>query len=312
MANPFSPTTTGGVAGQFVYTEIDTSGKKEVASLAESRSAKYEAEDQERVNNYTTVLEALDQDALVKIQTINNKKQEIVTIINNVYNTSGGPLVSDIGSVNDSTAAKVVYMAGISTFTYDCVGDDPPVCQVGVSGQVFPDILSAWHYPNVESLNITPEFYRQGETDIVVTNANLGIGVTAYEFGDAAGITGTIGLVTTSNSSLGSYYFYSNLSLVNPGAATSITNIVNEIEVLRNQVRNFLTGIATDPIVTGYPIVTGVTTATNKIRSLKSISQVNLWFEKKGQQIPTPTDYPGGLMSLENQNNASIIQNYNS
>lgn len=292
--NPFSPTTSGGRAGQFVYGELDKKQSYETSSIALSRAAKYEAEDQERVDNYVVVLKALDEDILERLQIINDKKQEIVSIIGGVFSSYSdtNPLISNKASVNDPVAEKIVHMAGISTFTYDC-GGMPVVCKTGVRGQVYPDILASWQYPNVESLNINAVFYREGEGYVSVTSANLGIGVTAYEFGDAAGATGTVGLVTTANSSLGYYYFWSNLSSVDAGAATSISTLVDEIETLRVGINSSLNDSQD---------------GSNKIRDLKSQAQVDLWFEKKGQTASPVTNYQGGIDSLEE--NATIIQNY--
>lgn len=293
--NPFSPTTTGGAAGQFVYNELDKNQNDEYQSISLSRAAKYEAEDQKRVDNYVVVLKALDQDVLDKIQIINNKKQEIVTIIGNVFSANPGSIESTIGSVTVPTtegAEKIAYMAGMEEFV---VSPGPPSEVTGVRAKIFPDILAAWQYPNVESLNVSQVFYRTGEGYVSVGATNLGIGVTAYEFGNAAGATGMIGLVTTANASLGYYYFYNNLSSVNSGAATSIANLVTEIETLR-------VGINTT--------LTNSTDGTNKVRGLKSNAQVDLWFEKKGQTAAPVTDYQGGLDSLEG--NSTIIQNYNS
>lgn len=293
--NPFLPTTTGGTAGQFVYDELNKSQKRDDDSIALSQYSKYEAIDQERVNKYVTVLKATDQVVLDKLQIINNKKQQIVTIIGDVFNSNlDSILVSNTGSVSDSVAQKVVYMAGISTFNYGTPVGDPPEYKVGVRGQVFPDIFSAWHYPNLESLNSNQVFYQSGESYISIGSTNLGIGVTAYEYGNVAGATGFIGLVTTANSSLGYYYFWPNLSTINAGAATSISNLVTDIETLRVEIQD---------------ILFNVENGTNKIRNLKNQSQIDLWFEKKGQSSVNLFDYEGGMDSLED--NANIIQNYN-
>lgn len=293
--NPFSPDTSGGRAGQFVYSDLNKKQNNETSSIALSRSAKYEAEDQARVDNYVVVLKALDEDILERIQIINDKKQEIVTIIDNVFNTTNTPLISNKNSVSDPIAEKVVYMAGISTFTYGTPTGNPPVYPIGVRGEIFPDILVSWQYPNVESLNINTDFYRTGEGYVTVTPANLGIGITAYEFGDAAGETGFIGLVTTSNSSLGYYYFWSDLSSVDANAATSISTLVTEIEDLRVGINSSLND-AQDGM--------------NQIRNFKGNAQIDLWFEKKGQTAPPVSDYQGGIDSLEE--NATIIQEYDS
>lgn len=299
--NPFSSTTTGGAAGQFVYNELNKNQNYEYESISLSRAAKYEAEDQEKLNNYVVVLKALDEDILDRIQIINNKKQEIVSIIGNVFSANPNSVVSTVGSVTIPTAEgaeKVVYVAGMEQFVID---PGPPVIIQGVRTKIFPDILASWQYPNVETLNISSNFYKQGEGYVSVGSTNLGIGVTAYEFGDAAGSTGTnlgitsIGIVTTANASLGYYYFYNNLSSVDAGAAASISTLVTEIEALR-------VGISSD--------LNNAQDGTNKLRNLKSQTNIDLWFEKKGQTAAPLTDYQGGMDSLEE--NSTIIQDYNS
>lgn len=301
MANPFSPTTTGGIAGQIVYQELEKNQKRQTDSIAGSRAAKYEAEDQTRVNNYVVVLRALDQDALDKISTINSKKQQIITIINNAVaarTTSDDYLSTKSAALADATASKVVFTVGISTFEYDCTTTpgDPPIqeCQVGVRGPVYPDILTAWYYPNVENLDASAIFYKGGETYTKVTSSNLGIGVTAYIVGVANTTTAPTGLVSES-ASLGTYYYFNNIDGVIAGAAASISTLVSEIETLRGEVTTYLTGIST---------------GTNKVRALKSAAQVDLWFEKKGQETTNLPDYQGGKSTMED--NTSIIQNYNS
>lgn len=294
--NPFAPTTTGGTAGSFVYNDLTTKQNYDNRTVALNRAAKLEAEVQTKLNNYVVVVKALDQDILDRLQIINNKKQEIVTIIDDVFtNYSDSNPLRTSKSFTDTVADKVVYMAGISTFTYGTPTGNPPVYPIGVRGQVYPDIIAAWHYPNLDTLDVDKVFYKDGEKFITVTNANLGVGVTAYEFGNAAGATGIIGLVTTSNASLGYYYFWSNLSSVDAGAATSISNIVTEIELLRVGINSSLTDTVDGD---------------NKVRGLKSQIQVDLWFEKKGQRSVNIADYPGAIDNLDD--NATIIQNYNS
>lgn len=313
MDNPFSPTTTGGRAGQSVYTELTDKQTNQTASGSASRAAKYEKEEQTRVDNYVVVLEALDKDALSKVNIINNKKQEILNIISNA-NSKRTPfqdtyVSSESSAQSNSTASKVVYTAGITTFTYDpqtrfiSVGQSEIVYKIGVRGPVYPDILAAWYYPKLESLTVDTPFYREGETYIKVTSNNLGIGVTAYEFGDTAGATGSIGLVTTSNSPLGTYYYFSDIDSITPGASKKISDLVSDIETLRTEVSNYLSGIST---------TTGTNNGTNEIRSLKSNAQVDLWFEKKGQTAVSFIDYSAGLSSLEDSDNSKIIQDYNS
>jgi len=329
MPNPFLPTTTGGRAGDFAYNDLLRNKEYDEETLvgingvippgnpdAPYKSTyDYEAEFEEKVDNYVVTLEATDQYALSILAVINNKKQEIVSImsdvfdsINNIgldYPTGAEILVSDTASVSDADAEKVTYMAGISTFIYPdgCVSTaatDPACvpafncCLVGVRGEVYSDIIAAWHYPKVENLDTSTDFYREGESYIKVTGSNLGIGATAYEFGDAGGSTGTVGIVT-SGSSLGYYYFWPDLNAVNSGAASSISSLISDIETLRTEINDYYVG---------------VTTGTNKIRAFKSLYQLDLWYEKKGQRTNTIYDYQGAITTLEG--NSETIQNYDS
>lgn len=332
MPNQFIPNTTGGRAGQFTYNDLTQSDQYQGVSVAGTSnvippgnpsapyktSADYEAEDQQKVDNYVIPIKATDEYALSRLTILNNKKQEIVDImtttfasINSIgvdYPTGAEILVSDTASVSDSTAEKVTYMAGISTFIYPdgCVptAATSPACTpafdcclVGVRGEVYPDIIGVWQYPNVESLSTGDAFWKEGESYVKLTSSNLGIGVTGYEFGNVAGNTDFIGLVTTSNSSLGYYYFWPDLSAVNAGAATSISNLVSDIESLRTEINDYYVG---------------VDTGTNKLRSLKSLNQLNLWYEKKGQseQSGEIYNYQSGIEMLDG--NVQTIQDYNS
>jgi len=324
MSNPFLPTTTGGRAGEFAYNDLLRERDYDAETIAGLNGVippgnpdapykttyDYEAEFQEKVDNYIVTLEATDQYALGLLNIINNKKQEIATIMSNVfdsinnvgpgYPTGSEVLISDPTLVNDNIAEKVVYMAGITSFTYpdSCVVGlcitSFNCCLDGVRGEIYPDVIAAWHYPKVENLDTDTDFYREGESYVKVTSSNLGIGVTAYEFGDAAGSTGTVGLVT-SGSRLGYYYFWSNLNAVNSGAASSISSLVTDIESLRTEINDYFVG---------------VTTGTNKIRAFKGLYQLDLWYEKKGQRSSTIYDYQGALNTLEG--NSQTIQNYDS
>lgn len=306
MTDVFSQTTTGGRAGQFVFNDLNKSQGRQNASISASRSARYEEQKRERVDNYVIVLQALDQEVLNKVDAINNKKQEILTIINNAQSNRKefkDNYVSNVTSAqSDPVATKIAHTAGISTFTYDCQfilrGDESRerVCKNGLSAPVYPDILAAWYYPNLETLKSNVDFYRDGETYIRVTDNTLGIGVTAHEFGDAGGVTGTVGIITSS-SPLGIYYFFSNIDAIVPNASQKISTLVDEIETLRGEVTDFLSG----------------ENGTNQIRSLKTRAHVDLWYEKKGQtqKQTSSIDYSGAINSLQSNENFDVIQNYN-
>ena len=308
MADIFSKTTSGGRAGQFVYNDLNKSQEKQIVAFSESRVAKYEEQKRERVDNYVIVLQALDQECLKKVNIINSKKREILAIIDTARNEKEftNKYINNISNAqSDEIASKISYTAGISTFTYNCrttrdiVGEIEfirTVCNTGTRAPVYPDILAAWYYPNLETLKANVDFYKDGETYIRMANNTLGVGVTAHEFGDAGGVTGTTGIVTSS-SPLGSYYFFSNINAIVPGASQKISTLVNEIETLRGEVNELLFG----------------EDGTNQIRSLKTMAQVDLWYEKKSQTQPQTSsiNYSGASNSLQSNQNFDIIQNYN-
>lgn len=325
MTNPFISNTVGGRAGDFVYEDIAREKQREEESISNlptapgnpdapfKTSADYEAEDREKVENYTTVVVALDKEALGKLEIVNQKKQEIADIMSEAFaevNTlspyptaiSGKQLISLPGSVNDSDAEKISYMAGIGTFLYpSACNSDPPgdtgcdvdidCCLVGVSVPIYSDIVGAWHYPNLESESAGGPFYRENEKYIRVTNSNVGIGVTAYEFGNVGGTTKFVGIVTTQGDLLGSYYFWPDIDVVRPGSASSITSLVNDIETLRTEINDIFVG----------------EDGSNIIRKDKTFQQINLWYEKKGQ-LGSGINYQQSLDSLEN--NQDIVQEY--
>lgn len=310
MANPFSPTTSGGRAGQNVYNDVSNLEKRRTASQTASRAEKFEEQKRKKIDDYVVVLKALDQEALKKVSQINDRKRKILTIINNSRSkvSTRNAYIRDIATAQSNPVASKIVDVGFTTFRYDCQtitqilsggsALETTVCNVGVSAPVYPDILVAWQYPNVESLAVDGEFYKQDESYVLVTNDNLGVGATVRTFGEESGATGSIGvgLKTTFSSPLGTYYYFNNIDAITPGASSQISTLVNEIESLRGELNTFLVGIGS-----------GV----NEIRSLKSKTQVDLWFDKKGQTTTTLPSYSGTVSSLENSQNSTIIQNYN-
>jgi hypothetical protein len=311
MANPYSSTTSGGSAGQSVYNDVSSIERRRIVSQVSSDDAAIEEQQRKKINDYIVVLKALDQEALRLLDEINDRKISILTIINNARSkvSTRNAYVRSIETAQSNPVASKIVDVGFSTFRYDCqtitqilnVGTaiQTTVCNVGVRAPVYPDILVAWQYPNIESLVVDVDFYKQDEGYVSVTNQNLGIGVTILTFGEESGVTGSIGLKTTFSSPLGTYYYFTNIDSITPGASSEISALVNEIESLRGELNTFLVGIGS-----------GV----NEIRALKSKTQVDLWFDKKGQQTQQTTilpSYSGTISSLENDRNSSIIQNYN-
>lgn len=312
--NPFSSGTSGGAAASYIYDDVTRNKRYDNVSIASSSkpippavegvpfktAEDYEAEDQLVVDNYTTVVASFDDAAFELLNILNTKKQQIATIIGSVYNDVGGvdapsgtfkTKASAQSSPGD--AAKVLHVAGITTFNYACeTSGSPPVttCELGAKTSIYPDILAAWRFPKVENLNADVDYYRDGEGYAKITTSNLGLGITAYTFGDQAGVTPDRSGIVTTGTSYGDYYFFTNLSSVNAGAATSIATITNEIEQLRTD-------------------ITQLYNNTNGTRKVKTENQINLWYEKRGQRSDNLSDYKGVLDTLDLYEDT--IKNYN-
>ena len=309
--NPFSPTTVGGRAGKAVYDELYEKEKRRDESRAKSNAAKYEANAKQKYDNNLIIIKALDEQVFPRLRIINDKKMEIASIMDDVFNSERGDasLINNVGIVTtDPLGSKISYIAGASTFEYDCVTEEKQTgyfkggaifgsvtnCKKGVRTEIFPDVFAALSFPNVESMNINVNSYRQGQEYVSVGNTNLGIGQVAGLYGDDGGVTDFVGIVTTANKSYGYYYYFPNLSAVSSSANDTISRLVNEIETLRTEINDY---------------ITNTTSGTNAIRKMKSDAQLKLWYEKKGQDADA-VSYKANLASLENSETTTIIQNY--
>ena len=348
MGNPFdgSPTT-GGRAAQAVYNNLlsdkayddesltpkpgipfpNPGGVKEPheAMSQETVVPDYESENLTRFNNNKKICEALD-DNLERtfIDPINHKKGEIVTIM-----TAAEAAIADVNPLANTrliiagaTApdTEVVYYAGISTFVYAQETDDgDPATDEGIVGQrgkIFPDILAAFHYPNVINLEtetllpkLDPTFIKVSRTSSSVGNYSntLGIGQSIYHSGDDNDYAGAVGVVTA-QTFLGYWYFFggtetnnigANIDVVRSGSATSITNLVNDITNLRTGLRNAI----------GFPQA-GTDTGINTIRDTKTREELEVWYDTAGNRTKNIYDFQSALNSLEN--NEDTIEDYNS
>lgn len=333
MANPFegSQTTLGGTAGYSAYEELSDQRAYDDETLKENPGTPltppvdnppekftdfvktvelpdYDGIQIKRFTDLKTSCEAMD-DIFEReyIDVINAKKQEIVTIIGDVFTGEGftGSPTQDltIGYPNRLATSTggisndVVNQAGITTFVYgtEMVGMTT-VSVIGVKGTVYPDILAAYHYPNLSDDNhgitdlplINAEYTRvsrNSSKSAYYANNTLGIGETVYHSGDLdyAGAES----VVTSQSSIGTYYFFQDLSAVDPGAATSITNITGEINALRTQLR----------IRIGAP-QQGVNEDVNSLRASKHREELNTWYIEAGNRTDNIIDYDSGLDAL--------------
>jgi len=255
------------------------------------------------------------------VDKINGKKSEIIGIMAEALGavpTSDPPANKQlIATPGSAPTTGVVYQAGISTFVYASNTTTTPATPiVGVKGPIYPDILAAFHYPALSNGD-------HGETDLPLANgvftrvsrtitgsgeysgSNLGIGQTIYHSGDNdyAGATS----VVTSQTSLGNFYFFggtetnnigANIDVVRAGSSTSISNIITEINDLRNSLR----------VRIGPPQVDNAA-GINTLRSSKLQDELAVWYDEAGNRTTNISDFQGGIDALTGL--ASSISEYN-
>ena len=345
MANPFenNQNTTGGKAGFAAFKELQTDKAYDdetlkpnpgaplpapVGAVPEFLEARnnvtppdYEGIQLQKFRDFKKASEAMD-DILEReyIDQINAKKQQIVTIMTTAKNAiptvnpaSNVRLITATGSAPDT---EVVYQAGLETFVYATAAG--PTDILGVRGQVFPDILAAYHYPNLSDGN-------HGDSDLPLSDGQftkasrtttrsaeystntLGIGQTVYHSGDND-YAGAVGVVT-SQSSLGYFYFFggtedsngigANINNASSGAQSQISGLIDDIDTLRTNLR----------IRIGPPQV-GNSAGINTMRASKFQDELNVWYDEAGNRTRNIIDFQSGMDALVG--NATSISQYNS
>jgi hypothetical protein len=210
------------------------------------------------VGNYKVPSAALDQLALQKLVVINSKKLEISTITTNNFNTYSSSCGSSGCGIGTSTSfsSSVIVGASKTTVGYDC----GVTTYYAGKAEVRQDILCAWNFPVLETVNSSAEFYTDGETYTQVTSGNLGIGKTSVLCSDTSDLSGLQPTAT-----LIGYYYPIDPSASGPGCAgaiSSVTSITNEIITLRSEINSLTTDI-------------------NTIKDEKTTYQIDLWYENK-------------------------------
>jgi hypothetical protein len=282
----------------------------------------YEGIQLQKFKDIKKTCEAMD-DILEReyIDIINSKKTQIVSIMTEAFGAipTINPLTTQqlITTPGSAPTTGVVYQAGISTFVYASNTTTTPATPiVGVKGPIYPDILAAFHYPALSNGD-------HGETDLPLSNgvftrvsrtitgsgeysgSNLGIGQTIYHSGDNdyAGATS----VVTSQTSLGNFYFFggtetnnigANIDVVRAGSSTSISNLITEINDLRNSLR----------VRIGPPQVDNAA-GINTLRSSKLQDELAVWYDEAGNRTTNISDFQGGIDALTGL--ASSISEYN-
>ena len=345
MANPFenNQNTTGGKAGFAAFKELQTDKAYDDETLKPNPGAPlpapagavpeflearnnvtppdYEGIQLQKFKDFKKTSEAMD-DILEReyIDQINAKKQQIVTIMTTAKNAiptvnpaTNVRLITATGSAPDT---EVVYQAGLETFVYATAAG--PTDILGVRGQVFPDILAAYHYPNLSDGNhgdsdlplSDGQFTRASRTttrSAEYSTNTLGIGQTVYHSGDND-YAGAVGVVT-SQSSLGYFYFFggtedsngigANINNASSGAQSQISGLIDDIDALRTNLR----------IRIGPPQV-GNSAGINTMRASKFQDELNVWYDEAGNRTKNIADYQGGMDALVG--NATSISQYNS
>ena len=280
----------------------------------------YEGEQLQKFRDFKKSSEALD-DILEReyIDPINAKKQQIVTIMTTAKNAiptvnpaTNVRLITATGSAPDT---EVVYQAGLETFVYATAAG--PTDILGVRGEIFPDILAAYHYPNLSDNN-------HGDSDLPLAGGQftrvsrtitrqkeyasntLGIGETVYHSGDND-YSGAVGVVT-SQSSLGYFYFFggtedsngvgANINNASSGAQSQVSNLITEIKDLRTSLR-----------VRIGPPHTNTSAGINTLRESKHRDELEVWYDEAGNRTKNIVDFQGGMDSLVG--NATSISQYN-
>jgi hypothetical protein len=311
----------GGVISKISDTAGESGGTKVEEDFVPPPSAAvpdYQNIQQTKFDNIKKVTVAVD-DHLEKtyVDVINAKKAEIVVLSGQLYSAAtatypavGERLVTTTGAASGDDAYAAVNPTGISTFLYPSGCDNTGTCTVnvdcclvGTKGTVYPDILAAAHYPNLSNGSHTSGIIPAAEVDrtfIRVSRSTtgsgnyatntLGIGQTLYASNDA-NYRGAESVVT-SQTALGTYYFFDDASNVNAGLASSITSIMGEITTLRNTLQSKITSNA------------------NEIREQKHQEELNTWFMDAGYRTDPVKDYASGISALEDSELSGIIKDY--
>ena len=266
------------------------------------------------------------------IDKINGKKSEIVGIMAEAFaaipNGAVDPAINRRLILPTDTAPEtgVVYQAGIGSVSY-AVSPDPgggPDIEIfGAKGEIFPDILAAFHYPDLSNQNFdglpggdSGTFIRVSRTvtasGFYATNT-LGIGETVYHSGDNDGenpidaaYAGAVGVVT-SQGSLGNFYFFggndldgigANINVLLPdylgggstGASSSITDLIEEIDDLRKSLRAAI----------GPPQVPNQA-GINTLRDSKTREERTVYYDREGARTDNIYPYESDMDALTGQ-----------
>ena len=355
MANPFenNQDTTGGKAGYNAFDELSSEKAYDDQTLSDNpgdsgrpfpvpnpdpsyveqrraiQGVDFIKPQLEKFENLKKTCEATD-DFFEReyIDKINGKKSEIVGIMAEAFAaiTTTDPPVNQRLILPGATAPEtgVVYQAGIGSVQYATDSStDPETLIFGAKGVIFPDILAAFHYPDLSNQNFdglpggdSGTFIRVSRTvtasGFYATNT-LGIGETVYHSGDndgedpiAPAYAGATSVVT-SQGSLGNFYFFggtvtnnigANIDVVRAGSSSSITDLIEEIDDLRKSLR-----VAIGP--PQVPNQAGI----NTLRDSKLREERTVYYDREGTRSDNIYPYESDMDALTGQ--VTAISEYN-
>lgn len=219
-------------------------------------------------NTYQIPAAALDNIVLQKIELINTKKQQIVDLLTDNFNSRS----CGIGSTVTDIVSNVVIVGSASTFVYDCL----PTCSIGVSAAVRKDILYSWNFPALENYDTTAIIPQQNPTYTGIVTSNIGIGKTSIFFNDQ---NDPIGLMSSSTL-IGYYYPIVGVGESCTAIVDQVTTLENEIISIRSEINSLLPSInilknrKTDEQLTAFYEQKGYTDTQERVSGISSVLSV--------------------------------------
>lgn len=183
--------------------------------------------EQDTLTTYLIPVKAYDDYLLNKINQINSKKQEIVNLLDAVYN--GG--TSSCTFANTNVTSAIAVPGTSSPFTYNIV-------QTGRRAEIREDVLAAFQYPDIENYNLSAaNDYFSNTAYTRVTSLNLGLGETLYHYYDGSDAQG----LSAGSTLLGYYYTITNTTGSCNTTKLSVNQLESEIVGIRLDINNFIT-----------------------------------------------------------------------
>ncbi len=251
----------------YVFSSLTENKNNLIEARDGSNTAISESEDE--LEKYLTTVEALDNYILTKINEINAKKTQIVSILTSNYNAinaglSTGCLLSN--SANNTN--DFIVVAG----TDQLINYGTSNQYQGIRAQVRQDVFYCSEYPFVETYNLTvddPEIQYDGAGGSVtlaqntrITSQNVGLGTMNMIFNSTNDPGGF-----SANSTLIGYYYPidQNQTNCNP-LRIQVLNLETEIFNIRAEISSMLSSVGS-------------------LKLKKHEIKKEIWFQKKGDEF---------------------------